>query len=75
MRFRLYVPLLLCAFFLFGCSSKSGNPSGKVHIKLVHFYVDQKDVWQKDVAEAYMKANPNVEVEVEAGAGVKMRRF
>ena len=53
-------------FALEGCGSRSGNPDGKVHIKLVHFYVDQKEVWQKDVGDAFMKANPDIVVDVEA---------
>ena len=51
---------------LLGCSGKENVQTGKVHIKLVHFYLDQKSTWQHDVVEPFMKVHPNIEVEVEA---------
>ncbi|HWF43274.1 MAG TPA: sugar ABC transporter substrate-binding protein [Candidatus Kapabacteria bacterium] len=55
-----------CLAVLIGCGSKESIQNGKVHLKLVHFYLDQKDTWQHDVVEPFMKAHPNIEVEVEA---------
>jgi multiple sugar transport system substrate-binding protein len=58
--------LITLALVLAGCGGKASNPGDKVHIKLVHFYTDKKDVWQKDVADAFMKTHPNIQVDVEA---------
>jgi multiple sugar transport system substrate-binding protein len=62
--FRPAAILLILA--LLGCSREKANESGKVHIKLVHFYLDQKETWQRDVVDPFMRAHPGVEVEVEA---------
>lgn len=46
---------------------RSDNPhDGKTHIKLVHFYVDQKDHWQHDVVETFEREHPTIAVDVEA---------
>ncbi|GEM_PF-2051511 len=57
---------ILCWSLLSGCGHEEGANSGKVHLKLVHFYLDQKDTWQRDVIDPFTKAHPNIEVEVEA---------
>src|ERR1017187_872036 len=59
----LFVLLLLPAFFSCG---QQNNAPGKVHLKLVHFYLDQKDTWQHEVIDPFMKAHPGIDVEVEA---------
>ncbi|HET6511777.1 MAG TPA: sugar ABC transporter substrate-binding protein [Candidatus Kapabacteria bacterium] len=56
------VLLLLCGL---GCGKSDDAATGKKQIKLVHFYVDQKELW-KQVAEGFEKANPNYDVTVEA---------
>src|SRR5437868_6764119 len=62
---RLFAFLILLSVVL-GCSRERSNENGKVHIKLVHFYLDQKDTWQHDVVEPFMRAHPAIDVEVEA---------
>jgi len=61
-----FLRLIALVLVLAGCGGKASNPGDKVHIKLVHFYTDKKDVWQKDVADAFMKTHPNIQVDLEA---------
>jgi multiple sugar transport system substrate-binding protein len=60
---------LLACFLLFallaGCGGKDESSAGKKQIKLVHFYIDQKELW-KSLAEDFEKANPDIDVVVEA---------
>ncbi len=60
--------LIVLSFFLIlsGCGHDTSSVSGKTHLKLVHFYLDQKDTWLHDVVEPFMKAHPAIDVEVEA---------
>jgi len=58
--------LVLALPLLFGCGHEQSASPGKVHLKLVHFYLDQKDAWQRDVVVPFMKAHPGIDVEVEA---------
>ncbi len=59
--------LVLATFpLLFGCGHEQSAAPGTVHLKLVHFYLDQKDAWQHDVIDPFMKAHPRIDVEVEA---------
>jgi multiple sugar transport system substrate-binding protein len=62
---RPLLPLLILGLVA-SCANKESATSGKTRIKLVHFYLDQKDTWQHDVVEPFMLAHPNIEVEVEA---------
>lgn len=39
---------------------------GKKQLKLVHFYMDQKSLWQSNIAEEFEKANPEIDVVIEA---------
>jgi len=67
-RIRTFAFILLCALVLSsisGCGKKDAA-DGKTHIKLVHFYMDQKDLWQRDVADQFMKVHPDIQVDVEA---------
>ncbi len=57
--------VLFATVLFFGCGQEQAN-SGQVHLTLVHFYLDQKDAWQHDVVDPFMKAHPNIDVEVEA---------
>ncbi len=57
--------VLALASVLGGCN-RAENAPGKIHLKLVHFYLDQKDAWQHDVVDPFMKAHPNIEIDVEA---------
>ena len=58
--------LALCALSVLGCAKSTTQQPGKTHIKLVHFYLDQKDHWQHDVVDSFMHAHPDIDVEVEA---------
>lgn len=62
---RLSSLLILLTFALSSCGKKDEAANGKKQIKLVHFYVDQKELW-KSVAEDFEKANPQYHVTVEA---------
>ena len=62
---RSIIPLLILLAFI-GCGKKDVGTPGKTHIKLVHFYLDQKDTWQHDVVDPFMLSHPGIEVEVEA---------
>jgi multiple sugar transport system substrate-binding protein len=62
---RLSSLLILLTFALSSCGKKDEAANGKKQIKLVHFYVDQKELW-KSVAEDFEKANPQYDVTVEA---------
>lgn len=57
--------LLLTLPLLLACGKKDDAASGKKQIKLVHFYVDQKELW-KSLAEDFEKAHPEYDVTVEA---------
>src|SRR5438552_700224 len=57
--------LIALLILISGCAKKEES-GGKIEIKLVHFYVDQKDIWQKNVAEEFEKLHPNIHVNVEA---------
>jgi multiple sugar transport system substrate-binding protein len=48
-----------------GCGKEDEAPNGKKQIKLVHFYVDQKELWKRVAAE-FAKAHPDYDVTVEA---------
>jgi multiple sugar transport system substrate-binding protein len=63
-RLRFFLIGLVVAFI--GCGKSDKPADGKVHIKLVHFYVDQKDHWQHDVVETFEQQHPNIAVDVEA---------
>ena len=66
-RYASRIFLLGCAVILLaGCGKKDSTEAGKIHLKLVHFYLDQKDAWVHDVVEPFMKAHPAIDVEVEA---------
>ncbi|SRR5579883_262962 len=64
MRLRLLL-VLVVGCFLVSCGQEKAT-DGKVHLKLTHFYLDQKDTWQHDVIEPFMKTHPGIDVEVEA---------
>jgi len=49
-----------------GCGGGKNEDTGKIHIKLVHFYTDHKDLWQNNVVAEFEKLHPNIDVEVEA---------
>ncbi|MDP4200454.1 MAG: DNA helicase RecQ [Bacteroidota bacterium] len=60
---------LLCISLLLGaigCGRTEQSTSGKTHIKLVHFNLDQQELWKQDVAVPFMKAHPAIDVEIEA---------
>lgn len=59
--------ILLCVSLLccIGCATNK-DQAGKTTIKLVHFYVDQKDIWKNNVVEDFQKQHPEINVEVEA---------
>ncbi len=59
----LFVTLLLGAY---GCGRTEQSTDGKTHIKLVHFNLDQQELWKQDVAEPFMKTHPAIDVEMEA---------
>jgi multiple sugar transport system substrate-binding protein len=62
----LYSLFLLCSLLLAAsCGKKDEAATGKKQIKLVHFYVDQKELW-KQLAEDFEKAHPEYDVTVEA---------
>lgn len=63
-RFPSLLTLLLVA--LISCGKSDAPKDGKTHIKLVHFYVDQKDHWQHDVVETFEQKYSNIAVDVEA---------
>ncbi|MFI5202629.1 MAG: ABC transporter substrate-binding protein, partial [Candidatus Kapaibacterium sp.] len=49
-----------------GCGHEQSAATGNVHLKLVHFYLDQESAWQHDVIDPFMKAHSGIDVEVEA---------
>ena len=65
MSLKFFLVLLVLPALL-SCNSNQNGTSGKVHLKLVHFYLDQKDTWQHDVIDPFMKTHPGIDVEVEA---------
>lgn len=62
---RLGSLLLFLCLALSSCGKKEDAADGKNPIKLVHFYVDQKELW-RSLAEDFEKAHPEYEVTVEA---------
>ena len=58
--------VVLLVLSLMGCGHEQNAAPGTVHLKLVHFYLDQKDAWQQDVIDPFTKAHPEINVEVEA---------
>jgi multiple sugar transport system substrate-binding protein len=65
LRSRLLLVCLAFALSLISCGKKEEPSDGKKQIKLVHFYVDQKELW-KQVAAGFAKAHPEYDVTVEA---------
>jgi multiple sugar transport system substrate-binding protein len=65
-RIALLLFSLLVLLLVASCGQKNSDTTLKTHIKLVHFYVDQKDAWQHDVVDAFVKSHPGIDVEVEA---------
>lgn len=59
----LFVTILLG---IYGCGRTEQSTQGKTHIKLVHFNLDQQELWKQDVAEPFMKTHPAIDVEIEA---------
>ena len=57
---------LIFALAVIGCGRSGEVQNGKTHIKLVHFNLDQNELWKKDVVEPFMQAHPGIEVETEA---------
>lgn len=53
------------ALAVIGCGKTDQAAGGKKQLKLVHFYVDQKELW-KSVAAEFVQAHPEYDVTVEA---------
>lgn len=62
---NLFFLAVLCSLIIAGCGGKDEVASGKKQIKLVHFYIDQKELW-KSLADEFEKAHPDIDVIVEA---------
>jgi multiple sugar transport system substrate-binding protein len=62
---RLASLFILCSLALSSCGKKDEAANGKKQIKLVHFYVDQKELW-RSLANDFEKAHPEYDVTVEA---------
>lgn len=58
--------LLSTALMITGCGKSGDTPGGAVKLKLVHFYIDQKDLWASTIAEDFERAHPGIDVEIEA---------
>jgi len=54
---------LIVTLLLLNCGKKSG--SDKITLKLVHWYGNQRDLWQREVVETYEKEHPNIKIELE----------